>query len=307
MATCSISGKTVTVTYVTAGTATITVKASETDKYTEASKQVSVACARSATTLSASTSNLTIYGNNYNGSTFTVSYTGDGSLSVASTNTSIATATISGGTITVSYVAPGSCTVTISASQGTRYNSTSVAVSISCTRTSLTIPSLSGTSFACSGNWVAPTVYNYNSSLENQGGSTGTNTVGSYTISWSLKDTNRYCWSDGSTGTKSASWSTYASGTVTWYTTAGGNCPACTWTANYGRWNSYTYSNRPSTTTWVGSSRYGGYVYWGYSGKFTNPCLIGLSQYVSGNVTEYRATVNITGDYPVNGATYTTY
>ena len=47
---------------------------------------------------------------------------------------------------------------------------------------------------------------NFNSTYETESGASATS-IGSYTIYWSLKDTTNYCWSDGTNGTKSASWS----------------------------------------------------------------------------------------------------
>ena len=88
--------------------------------------------------------------------------------------------------------------------------------SIEISRTKVTIPSLTGTSFACVGNPVGPGVNNLNTDLVTQSGTLSTTGIGSYTVYWDLKDPDRYCWSDGTTTRKSQNWSTYA-GTATFH------------------------------------------------------------------------------------------
>lgn len=55
------------------------------------------------------------------------------------------------------------------------------------------------------GKNVSPTVYNYNSTLVNQSGNTA-EAIGTYTTTWSLKDTENCCWEDGTTDPKSKEW-----------------------------------------------------------------------------------------------------
>lgn len=73
----------------------------------------------------------------------------------------------------------------------------------------IAIPSLSGTSFATTGNYVSPAVNNFDSTYVTQSGTISSNVLGSYTVTWTLKDTNNCCWFDGSTTQKTQTWSTY--------------------------------------------------------------------------------------------------
>lgn len=57
------------------------------------------------------------------------------------------------------------------------------------------------------GNTQSPGVSNYNSTYMNQGGTTSATNAGSYTITYSLKNTTNTQWSGGGTGTVSLSWS----------------------------------------------------------------------------------------------------
>lgn len=68
-------------------------------------------------------------------------------------------------------------------------------------------PSLSNTTFTYDGNEHAPTVNNYDSTVESIGGSTIKNTnAGSFNYYFSLKDTSNYQFSDGSTDTVVCTW-----------------------------------------------------------------------------------------------------
>lgn len=215
VATVAVSGNSVTIAYIAAGSATITISAPKTSKYKECSATVSVICERSTPTLSLSATSGTIYGGGSSGA-YTYSYNGDGAVSASSSNTGVATVALSGNNISVSYVAPGSATVTVSAPQTTKYNAVSATIAITCSRTALTKPSLTQTSFSTTGNWCAPGYYNYDSNLMTVSGTTGSNSPGSYAIYFNLKDTNRYCWSDGSTGQVACGWSVSA-GNITFY------------------------------------------------------------------------------------------
>lgn len=214
-ATVAVSGNNITVTYVAAGSATITISAPKTSKYKECSATVSVICERSTSTLSLSATSGTIYGGGSSGA-YTYSYNGDGAVSASSSNTGVATVALSGNNISVSYVAPGSATVTVSAPQTAKYNAVSATIAITCSRTALTKPSLTQTSFSTTGNWCAPGYNNYDSNLMTVSGTTGTSSPGSYVIYFNLKDTNRYCWSDGSTGQVACGWSV-SLGNITFY------------------------------------------------------------------------------------------
>lgn len=216
IATAVLNGDTVTVNYISAGSCSIIVTKSATARYNAASATVAVTCQKSASAVSLSAYSGTLYGATGSMS-FTVSgQTGDGGLSVASSNTSVATVSLSGTTVNVTYVGAGSATITVSKAETAKYTGTSATYSLTCARTTVTIPSLASTSIAWSGSTVTVGVNNYNSSLMNQTGTTSANSVGTWTVSWSLKNTAKYCWTDGSSGTKSATWSTYAQ-SVTFY------------------------------------------------------------------------------------------
>lgn len=72
----------------------------------------------------------------------------------------------------------------------------------------VSIPYISGsTSFVCDGTTKEPTIYNFDSNTTNQSGTSSTSSVGNYTITWSLKSTSNYQWTDGTTSNKTANWS----------------------------------------------------------------------------------------------------
>lgn len=78
-------------------------------------------------------------------------------------------------------------------------------ISWSIAKRSLTIPTVSG-SYTYNGSSQSVTISGYNSSTMNVTGNTGTN-AGSYTASFSLKDTSNNQWTDGTTSAKTAGWS----------------------------------------------------------------------------------------------------
>lgn len=80
---------------------------------------------------------------------------------------------------------------------------------------SLTIPTLTGTSFAfVEGTTRSTTVNNFNSTYETQSGTTSTAAQGTHTITWALRYPANTQWSDGTTSNKTASWSiTWVNGT----------------------------------------------------------------------------------------------
>ena len=265
-----------------------------------------VTCSKSTPTLTLNGYSATIYGGGssavvnvthkgLNGSTANL-----GTVRVSSASTSIATASLTNGVVTIAYVAAGSTEITISTDATNYYSSASAVVSVTCARTSVTIPTLKATSVACTGSTVGPGVNNYNSSLMNQSGTVSTATLGTYTVTWSLKDTTRYCWSDGTTANKSATWSCVG-GTITIYTSVIGTIPSITWQGTYAAWASFKPSN--INNVGIGSYKYG----WTYtsSGK----ARIRIS-YLSTGSDETRkwyykeAYVNMTGSAPTIGTTY---
>jgi len=105
-------------------------------------------------------------------------------------------------TVTWALVYPDSTTWT----DGTNTNKTG---SWTIGKMSLTIPSISSAkSFSfIEGTTRSVTVANFNSTYENQSGTTSTSALGTYTITWSLKNTNNTQWSDKTTANKTATWS----------------------------------------------------------------------------------------------------
>lgn len=105
-------------------------------------------------------------------------------------------------TVTWALVYPDSTTWT----DGTAANKTG---SWTIGKMSLTIPSISSSkSFSfIEGTTRSISVANFNSTYETQSGTTSAAALGTYTITWALKNTNNTQWSDGTTANKTASWS----------------------------------------------------------------------------------------------------
>lgn len=72
---------------------------------------------------------------------------------------------------------------------------------------SVTVPTATNTSYTYDGNQHNPTINNPDSSYINQSGTIESINAGSWTITWTLKDTTNTAWSSGGTGSKTASWS----------------------------------------------------------------------------------------------------
>lgn len=212
----SIDGTKVTVTYVSAGSATITVSKAATVTYGAVSAACKVTCTRSASAVTLSAASGTLYGAAGSMTVSVTSQTGDGALSVSSSNTNVADVSLSGTTLTIRYVGAGTAVITVTKAATAKFSAASAACTVTCSRTSVTIPSLKSTSIAWKGESVTVGVNNLNTSLISQGGTVSANSIGTWTITWSLKDTTKYCWTDGTSAAKSASWSTYA-GTMTFY------------------------------------------------------------------------------------------
>lgn len=87
------------------------------------------------------------------------------------------------------------------------YNATQT---IFVTRTSVAIPSQSG-SLKYNGNVQSPTWLNYDQNYMILSGTTSAIPAGSYSVTFTLKDTKLYQWSDGTTAAKTISWSILAS------------------------------------------------------------------------------------------------
>jgi hypothetical protein len=86
---------------------------------------------------------------------------------------------------------------------------------ISVTRVSLTVPIASGT-LTYTGSSQSPTWSGYDSSTMSIGGTTSAANAGSYTATFTIKDTAAYQWSDNTTDAKSVTWTIgKATGTIT--------------------------------------------------------------------------------------------
>lgn len=151
-------------------------------------------------TLGSSSVGVTVGGS----ATVSASWLGDGTISAVSNDTSKVTVSVSGSTVTVMGVAYGGASVTVTVSEGTLYEGATarldVTVSASAT---LTVPTQSGT-LVYSGAVLSPTWAGYDSSKMTIGGVTNGTNSGAYIASFTPK--SGYAWTDGTTGTKNASW-----------------------------------------------------------------------------------------------------
>lgn len=300
VATATLDGATVNVAYSGPGTATITVAKAQTDEYTAASATVAVTCQKSASQIILTETDKTIDGATGAGTFGIITRSGDGALSVSSTNSAVATAYIDGTVgsgddvqqvVHITYVGAGTADIIVTKAATAKYNAVSATCKLTCARTSVTTPSLASTSVAWSGSTVSVGVNNYDANLMTQSGTASANSVGTWTVTWTLKNTVKYCWSDGTSTAKSASWSTYST-TITIYLTGGshGYGNNRTVTGTVASWDSFIGHTKDSKTS--------GSV---YNKKF----------YVSGNTLgedhynwSYKWDIVTTGTAPVNGQTY---
>ena len=243
---------------------------------------------------------LTVYGGS-NTNTTSYEYNGNGVVTAKSSNTAVATVTVSNGKVVVTYVSPGSATITVTGSKTNKFKECSTTFDVTCARTSLTIPSLQNTSVGTTGNSVSPGVNNYNSNLITQTGTTSSSSIGTWTVYWNLKDTNRYCWSDGSLTQKSQSWSTYG-GQITFHLYVSNNWDR-SFTTNYG--------NRFCDVGHIFSNEEKSYYIYTSSSKQTFNVYHDWISY--GSETEYLESAlyklknNKSTDFPVNGGIYELY
>lgn len=311
--TASQSDKNVTLTYVngtTGGKSVNVTVGCDAGKFYTASVGVActVTCVKSDVTLTLNATSATISGS-AGSATLTATYSGlDGStsnlstLKASSNATGVATASISNKTVTVKYVTAGSATITVTAAANNYYNAKSATCTVSCVRTSVTIPSLASTSIAWSGSAVSVTVNNLNTSLVNQSGTTSANAVGSYTVYWSLKDTAKYCWSDGATAQKSASWSVYAA-TITFRAIITGSSRS--WWQTYQCAYGTTVDSISGSTMYVSGESNGKKFGLSYvSGHIQATCYWSDSSSSYGGYTAYYRCYVASGTLITNGAEY---
>ena len=111
---------------------------------------------------------------------------------------------------TTSATAAGSYSVTYTLKEGYAWADTStnpVTLTWSIAKRTLTIPSLTNTTYTWAVNQTfAPTVNNFNSTYETQSGTASSTNEGTYSIAWALRYPASTQWSDGTTANKSATW-----------------------------------------------------------------------------------------------------
>jgi hypothetical protein len=284
-------------------------------KFYRASEGVActISCLRSDPTLTLNGYVATVYGGG-SSSVVNITYSGlEGSttnlmpIKVASDDESVATVILTNNCAIISYAGAGTTNVRIYTEMGNYYNAASAVVSVTCAKTTVTIPSLSGTSFATTGSNVGPTVKNYNSNLMTQSGTASTNVLGTYTITWTLKDTTKYCWTDGTTAVKTASW-TCTGGTITiyWdYCNKAKDADRAVKLAFKNKWtdyikSGYTYATLASYTTTSGDDEDTYMLRVRYDNKLFM-CVTSTASF-NGYITAYQDTEAGTG--PKNGGVY---
>ena len=141
--------------------------------------------------------------------TFTVSRLGDGKISVSSSDTNIATVSVSGNTVTITGKSVGNATITVSVAEGTNYLATSKNYSCQSRKTKITVPTVTDTTKTFTGNSQSPTIANAPStSLVTRTGTVSATAYNAdaYSFTYSIKNTNAYEWSDGTTADKTFYW-----------------------------------------------------------------------------------------------------
>lgn len=165
---------------------------------------------------------------------------GDGAITVTSNNTDVATVNRNGNTIIITGVKVGTATITVSQAEGTNHLAPqNVTCSVTVSKTIVTVPTVINTSKTYNSNSQSPTVSNEPSSaIANCTGKSATD-VGNYTLKYSLTDTNKYVWSDGTTTDKSTAWSiAKANGSISLSVTSG--------TVTYGTPTTFTITGNTS-------------------------------------------------------------
>ena len=139
---------------------------------------------------------------------FTITTAGDGAITVTSSDTTIATVNRNGNTVEITGVKAGTTTITVSQAEGTNYLApASQTFAVTVNRKKITIPTVTNTAKTYTGSSQSPTVTNEPSStVATCTGKSGTN-ANDYTLSYALKGTDVYEWSDGTTAAKTYPWS----------------------------------------------------------------------------------------------------
>ena len=255
-----------------------------------------------------------------------------GIVSVSSSDATVATASYSNGTITISSPSEkmGTATITVNIAASTNYNATSYSISVAFC---VIIPTASGsTTFTYDGTQKQLSVSGLDTTYITATNLTATN-VGSYTATFSLKDTATTTWTDGTTTDKTISWSitkanitiptasgstsfTYdgtekelsISGLNTTYVTA-----TYTTATNVGTYTATFILKDTTNTTWSDNSITNKTISWSITkASITIPTASGMTSFtydgtlkellVSGLNTTYVTATNLTG---TNVGTYT--
>ena len=166
------------------------------------------------------------------------------------------------------------------------------------------VPTLSGTSYSTTGGTVGPTVNGFDSTIMTQEGTVSTNVLGTYTVTWKLKDTKKYCWADGTTGAKSATWTlTGGNMTITW-----------SWSQSFYNGGYKSSISLPYKNKWsdyangaefklLQSASFGSSWYYLFVGLYTNQLYVGIySSGSSGGYITYSCSSAGTG--PKGGGVY---
>lgn len=258
-ATASLNGKTsATVTYLNGGKSVDITIGCKAGKYYKASNgtKCAVTLTKSAQTVTVTNGSVTIWGGGDNVST-TYSHSGLngstsnlGTLSSPSDNTNIATGWLSNGSLVMSYSSAGSTTIRIKAAENNYYYAAEASVSVSCQRSTVGIPSLSNTSVAWVGSEVNPGVTGVDWNLVNQTGTASANATGTYTVYWSLKNTTRYCWTDGTTSQKSQTWNVTV-GTISMLIPVVTRSKSSTTYSSLTQYTNHVYWDIPYGSTWA--------------------------------------------------------
>ena len=269
-----------------------------------------------------STDNIVVNGDgSKNPSEITVTVKGNnevdkiGDLLITSSNTNIVTGRVTLlskdesqiiYSLDTTYVSPGKASITVFINENDYYSYNSINIPISCERTKVTIPSLTGTSFATTGNSVGPGVNDLNTDLITQTGTLSTSNIGTFTVYWDLKDNNRYCWSDGTTTQKSQVWNTYGS-SITFRVYCSGKFDR-TFRATYGQ-RLCDVGAGVKCEGWSNSNKY---TYDGFVQNENKIARVCYSYTKSGSETDYYLTdlYNLYGDATrviTNGGLYESY
>lgn len=315
-ATVAVENLGVAVTYIN-GDKTLTVTVGcKAGKFYKASKGVecTVTCTKSTPTLMLTSTMATVYGGG-SSALISVTYSGlnastdnIGELNVLSDNAKVATGSIQNSSLTIAYVSAGNTVIRVVSAETNYYYSTSVSVTVTCLRTEVALPSLTNTSVSFVGNPVSPGL-NYDTATVNVwGDSTTTSINSSLTVWFGLKDSNRYCWKDGTLSNRSIAWGTYG-GTMAIYTSANGALPWTRWVGTCADWSSFKPSNDSGSAVNVKNA-----IVWQNEVPDSNPYkgnapIVGVTYtFIGDSDMNYRrhiwGHVDTIGTYPVDGTTY---